>query len=132
MISVAWNSLTFAAAGRLLSLRPCARLTRMEPYLVWLILGFTLVIIEMTTGTFYLLVLGVSCFGAAGAAFFGLGFPVQGLIAALLSGVGANLAKQSNTLIIPTTASDVAGFIATAMSVLEKSRPVPGAENAPR
>ncbi len=91
MISVAWNSLTFAAAGRLLSLRPCARLTRMEPYLVWLILGFTLVIIEMTTGTFYLLVLGVSCFGAAGAAFFGLGFPVQGLIAALLSGVGAYL-----------------------------------------
>ena len=44
----------------------------------------------------------------------------------------ANLAKQSNTLIIPTTASDVAGFIATAMSVLEKSRPVPGLEVAPK
>ncbi|MBI1731899.1 MAG: paraslipin [Gammaproteobacteria bacterium] len=40
----------------------------------------------------------------------------------------ANLAKQSNTLIIPTSASDVAGFIATAMSVLQKSRSGPGTE----
>ena len=63
----------------------------MEPYVVWLILGFTLIIIEMTTGTFYLLVLGVSCFGAAAAAFFGLGFPVQVSVAALLSGAGAYL-----------------------------------------
>jgi len=34
----------------------------------------------------------------------------------------ANLAKTSNTLIVPTTASDVAGFIATAMTVLDKTR----------
>jgi regulator of protease activity HflC (stomatin/prohibitin superfamily) len=34
----------------------------------------------------------------------------------------ANLAKTSNTLIIPTNASDIAGFIATAMSVLDKTR----------
>ena len=32
----------------------------------------------------------------------------------------ANLAKTSNTMIIPASASDVAGFIATAMSVLDK------------
>ena len=38
----------------------------------------------------------------------------------------ANLAKQSNTLIIPTNASDIAGFIATAMSVLDKARSSPG------
>ena len=34
----------------------------------------------------------------------------------------ANLAKTSNTLILPTTASDVAGVIATAMTVLDKTR----------
>ena len=34
----------------------------------------------------------------------------------------ANLAKTSNTLIIPANASDVAGLIATAMSVLEKTK----------
>lgn len=34
----------------------------------------------------------------------------------------ANLAKTSNTLIIPANAGDIAGFIATAMSVLDKTR----------
>ncbi|OGT70412.1 MAG: stomatin 2 [Gammaproteobacteria bacterium RIFCSPLOWO2_02_FULL_56_15] len=34
----------------------------------------------------------------------------------------AQLAKTSNTLIIPANAGDVAGFIATAMSVLEKTK----------
>jgi regulator of protease activity HflC (stomatin/prohibitin superfamily) len=34
----------------------------------------------------------------------------------------ANLAKQSNTLIIPGNAADVAGFVATAMTVLDKAR----------
>ncbi|HEX7219732.1 MAG TPA: SPFH domain-containing protein [Burkholderiales bacterium] len=34
----------------------------------------------------------------------------------------ANLAKTSNTLIVPASASDVAGFVATAMTVLDKTR----------
>jgi regulator of protease activity HflC (stomatin/prohibitin superfamily) len=34
----------------------------------------------------------------------------------------ANLAKQSNTLIIPGNAADIGGFIATAMSVLDRAR----------
>ncbi len=34
----------------------------------------------------------------------------------------ANLARTSNTLIIPSNAADLAGFVATAMSVLEKAR----------
>lgn len=34
----------------------------------------------------------------------------------------ASLAKTSNTMIIPASAGDVAGFIATAMSVLERTR----------
>jgi regulator of protease activity HflC (stomatin/prohibitin superfamily) len=38
-----------------------------------------------------------------------------------------NLAKTSNTLILPTTASDVAGVIATAMTVLDKTRGVQAA-----
>ncbi|MBI1731905.1 MAG: NfeD family protein [Gammaproteobacteria bacterium] len=73
----------------------------MEPYLAWLILGFTLVIIEMTTGTFYLLVLGVGCFGAAGAAYLGQGFPVQILIAAVVSGAGAYLVHVYRSLDAP-------------------------------
>jgi len=38
----------------------------------------------------------------------------------------AGLAKTSNTLIIPSTTSDVAGFVATAMSVLDRARPAQG------
>jgi regulator of protease activity HflC (stomatin/prohibitin superfamily) len=34
----------------------------------------------------------------------------------------ANLAKQSNTLIIPANTADVAGFVASAMTVLDKTR----------
>jgi regulator of protease activity HflC (stomatin/prohibitin superfamily) len=34
----------------------------------------------------------------------------------------ANLAKTSNTLILPASAGDVAGFVATAMTVLDKTR----------
>ncbi|MGH8692155.1 MAG: SPFH domain-containing protein [Burkholderiales bacterium] len=41
-----------------------------------------------------------------------------------------HLAKQSNTLIVPTSASDVAGFIATAMTVLEKTRQAQSAAKA--
>ena len=41
----------------------------------------------------------------------------------------ANLAKTSNTLIIPANASDVAGLIATAMSVLEKTKAASSAKS---
>jgi regulator of protease activity HflC (stomatin/prohibitin superfamily) len=39
----------------------------------------------------------------------------------------ANLAKSSNTLIIPSNTGDVAGFVATAMSVLERTKAAPSA-----
>jgi len=41
-----------------------------------------------------------------------------------------NLAKASNTLIVPASASDVAGFIATAMTVLDKTRQAQAAAKA--
>jgi len=37
----------------------------------------------------------------------------------------ANLAKTNNTLIIPANTNDIAGFVATAMSVLSKTRQEP-------
>ena len=39
----------------------------------------------------------------------------------------AHLAKTSNTLIIPASVGDVAGFVATAMTVLDKTRQAQGA-----
>jgi regulator of protease activity HflC (stomatin/prohibitin superfamily) len=42
----------------------------------------------------------------------------------------ANLAKTSNTLVIPANAADLAGFVATAMTVLDKTRAAQGAAAA--
>ena len=61
----------------------------MDVYLVWLLLGLALVIVELLTGTFYLLVLGAAAFGAGAAAWMGAGFPVQVVTAAVVAGIGA-------------------------------------------
>lgn len=61
----------------------------MEPYLIWLLGGLALVIAELVTGTFYLLVLGVAAFGAGAAAWLGAEFPLQAIAAVVVAGVGA-------------------------------------------
>lgn len=60
----------------------------LDPSLAWAILGLTLVIIELVSGTFYLLMLGVAAFGAAAAAYFGQDTPVQALVAAAIAAAG--------------------------------------------
>jgi membrane protein implicated in regulation of membrane protease activity len=60
----------------------------MDPALAWAIVGLVLVIAELLTGTFYLIMLAVAAFGAAGAAYVGLGFPVQCIVAAVLAAGG--------------------------------------------
>lgn len=49
----------------------------MQDYLVWAIAGFVLIIVELITGTFYLLVLGIAALVAAAVAFFGGNFWMQ-------------------------------------------------------
>ena len=60
----------------------------MEEDILWAILGLALVIVELVSGTFYLLVLGIAAFGAALAAWLGQGFPVQTIVVAVISGFG--------------------------------------------
>ena len=60
----------------------------MDPALAWAVVGLALVIVELLSGTFYLLMLGVAAFGAAGAAWLGYDFAVQVLVAAVVAGVG--------------------------------------------
>lgn len=60
----------------------------MDPALLWAIAGLALVIVELLTGTFYLLMLGLAAFGAAGAAWLGYEFAVQVIVAAVVAGVG--------------------------------------------
>ena len=60
----------------------------MDEDFLWAILGLALVIVEMLTGTFYLLMLAIAAFGAALAAWLGQGIEVQAIVAALISGAG--------------------------------------------
>jgi membrane protein implicated in regulation of membrane protease activity len=63
----------------------------METWLAWLVLGFILVIIELVSGTFYLLVLGVGAFAAAVAAWLGANHLVQAVVGAAVAIAGAYL-----------------------------------------
>jgi membrane protein implicated in regulation of membrane protease activity len=60
----------------------------MDHAIVWAVAGLVLVIVELVTGTFYLIMLGIAAFGAALAAWLGLSFPAQSIVAALVSGIG--------------------------------------------
>jgi membrane protein implicated in regulation of membrane protease activity len=60
----------------------------MSPALAWAIVALVLVIAELVTGTFYLLMLGIAAFGAAGAAWLGYDFAAQAVVAALLAAAG--------------------------------------------
>ena len=66
----------------------------MENYHYWLIAGFVLVITELVTGTFYLLVIGVAAFVAAVAAYLGAGFWVQAISASVVAVAGVVLVSQ--------------------------------------
>ena len=55
---------------------------------IWAVVGLALVIVELLTGTFYLLMLAVAAFGAALAGWLGLEFSVQCIVAALISAIG--------------------------------------------
>src|SRR5690348_16704160 len=65
-----------------------AKLVAVDPSVPWVIAGLALAISELLTGTFYLIVLGIAAFGAAAAAYFGLGFAPQMVVAAAVAAVG--------------------------------------------
>lgn len=59
----------------------------MDAYIAWVAAGLILVIAELLTGTFYLLVLGLAALAAGGVAFFGGAFWLQvGVLAAVAVG----------------------------------------------
>lgn len=60
----------------------------MDLSLAWAIAGLVLVIVELLTGTFYLLMLALAAFGAAAAGWLGYEFPTQALVAAVVAAAG--------------------------------------------
>jgi membrane protein implicated in regulation of membrane protease activity len=87
----------------------------MDHAIVWAVIGLVLVIVEVMTGTFYLLMLGVAAFGAALAAWLGLGFSAQSIVAVVVSAVGCYgvhvyRAKNSAQQMAPIDAGMPASF----------------------
>ena len=60
----------------------------MEPYLVWILAAITLVIVELLTGTFYLLVLGIAASAGAALAYAGMAFGAQAGFATAVAVLG--------------------------------------------
>jgi len=87
----------------------------MDPALTWAIVALVLVIAELLSGTFYLLMLAVAAFGAATAAYVGQSFPVQSIVAVLLAaggcyGVHVYRARSSVKRMAPIDAGMPASF----------------------
>jgi membrane protein implicated in regulation of membrane protease activity len=66
----------------------------MDLSLVWLIAGFILVIAELATGTFYLLVLGIAAFAGSGVAYAGGVLVWQSLVSAVVAVAGVAWVHQ--------------------------------------
>ncbi len=60
----------------------------MQAYVWWWILAAVLVGVELTSGTFYLLVYGIAAAAAGVAAWLGAGFVVQLLTAGVIAALG--------------------------------------------
>jgi len=73
----------------------------LDSSLAWLVGGVALIVAELATGTFYLLVLGVAALVAAGVAFWGGGFIVE-VIAAGAVAVGGIFWIRSRKLATAT------------------------------
>jgi len=63
----------------------------MELWLIWVVAGFALVIAELVTGTFYLLMVGLGAFAAAGAAYLEWNLLAQAAVGSVVAVVGAVL-----------------------------------------
>ncbi len=67
----------------------------MNELMVWLILAGVLVVFELITGTFYVLMIAIGMAAGAAAAWLGFGLPVQMLVAAVVGVVSTGLLHRS-------------------------------------
>jgi membrane protein implicated in regulation of membrane protease activity len=63
----------------------------MELWLIWIVAGFALVIAELVTGTFYLLMIGIGAFAGAAVAWFEGSLVLQAVVGSAVALVGAGL-----------------------------------------
>jgi len=67
----------------------------MHPALAWLLLGLVLVVVELLSGTFYLLILGLACGVGSLVAWLGGAFWMQALLASVAAVAGSVMVRRS-------------------------------------
>ena len=66
----------------------------MDPDIIWILAAIVLVIVELLTGTFSLLVLGLAATAGAALAWFNLPFPAQATVATIVAVLGVVLVHR--------------------------------------
>ena len=97
----------------------------MEGYLWWAVAGIALVIAELVTGTFYLLVIGIAALAGAAASYMNHSFWVQAVVAAAVAAAGVVLVTRyrANQAAVPSGAAlDVGQSVVLDSWVSEKDR----------
>jgi membrane protein implicated in regulation of membrane protease activity len=83
----------------------------MQPVLAWLLSGLLLVVIELVTGTFYLLILGIAAGIGSLIAFTGQPFWMQALIAAVAAMIGGVLVHRYHRLANASSPTNISNDI---------------------
>ena len=89
----------------------------MQPALAWLLIGLMLVVVELMTGTFYLLILGIAAGIGSLIAFFGLPFWIQALMAAIAAIVGGVLVHRYHRAANATSPKDIANDVGQTVTI---------------
>jgi membrane protein implicated in regulation of membrane protease activity len=89
----------------------------MQPVLAWLLAGLLLVVIELMTGTFYLLILGIAAGIGSVVAYFEQPFWIQALVAAIAAFVGGVLVNRYHRAANATSPKDSANDIGEVVTV---------------
>jgi membrane protein implicated in regulation of membrane protease activity len=89
----------------------------MQPALAWLLVGLMLVVVELMTGTFYLLILGIAAGIGSLMAFLGQPFWIQALIAAIAAIVGGVLVHRYHRAANATSPKDIANDVGQTVTI---------------
>ena len=96
----------------------------METYLWWSVAGIALIIAELITGTFYLLVIGIAALAGGAVAFYGFSFWVQAEVAAVVAIAGVIVVTRYRKVqkASPSVGLDVGQSVVLDSWISEKDR----------
>ena len=89
----------------------------MQPAIAWLIVGLLLVAVELMTGTFYLLIIGIAALIASLIAFLGQPVWMQALVAAIAAIAGSVLVHCYHRVVNATSPKDVSNDVGETVTV---------------